>query len=180
MAVQLHSRKCDADPESLTVAIRQLNLLEENLKQLLAAPQSAYDTAAKSDVRLQTVVDEVVELVSPSLRHRHIALSVNDTPQRIPSATYGHADAAPPYKLQADAGQLRQMLVNLVLNGADAAGPGGRVKIAIEEPSVTEATNGVASKLDPTDLNPPHVVLRIIDSGPGPAPKSPHGCSSLS
>jgi signal transduction histidine kinase len=154
MAVQLHARECDVDPESLTVALRQLALLEENLKQLLAAPQSACETAVKSDVRLTDVVDEVVELVSPSLRHRRIALSVVD-----------HLETGA--TLHADVGQLRQLLVNLVLNGADAAGPTGRVTIAIETANKEELVD------DPQELRllPPHVVLRVTDSGPGPAPE---------
>jgi signal transduction histidine kinase len=154
MAVQLHARECDADPETLTVALRQLTLLEENLKQLLAAPQSACETAVKNDVRLADVVEEVVELVNPSLRHRRISLSVVD---RIENRA----------NLPADAGQLRQLLVNLVLNGADAAGPAGRVTIAIE------TANGKKLVDDPHELRllPPHIVLRVSDSGPGPAPE---------
>ncbi len=153
MAVQLHARECDADPESLTVALRQLGLLEENLKQFLAAPQSQSDTGLKCEVQLPDVLDEVVELVSPSLRHRRIALSMIDH-------SNGHAI------LQADAGQLRQLLVNLVLNGADAAGPSGRVKIAIELQNGEALTNAA----DAPQTTQSHVVLRVSDSGPGPAP----------
>ncbi len=172
MAVQLHARQCDADCESLTVAIRQLNLLEGNLKQLLSTPQSKCETAAKSEVRLSTIVDEVVELVNPSLRHRRIALSVIDpVHDDYTSATNGQTDGLPSFTLYGDPGQLRQMLVNLLLNGADAAGPGGWVKIAIEESKMPVTGNGVGSNLDPTELNAPHVVLRVVDSGSGPAPE---------
>jgi signal transduction histidine kinase len=154
MAVQLHARECDVDPESLTVAMRQLALLEENLKQLLAAPQYACETAVKTDIRLSDIVQEVVELVSPSLRHRRIALSVVN--QIEVGAT-----------LQADAGQLRQLLVNLVLNGADAAGPSGHVTIAIET-ALEEKLAGSPRELS---LLPPHILLRVSDNGPGPAPE---------
>src|SRR5262249_59674495 len=54
MAVQLHARECDTDPESLDVALRQLALTEENLKQFLAAPHSANIAPAihKTECRL--------------------------------------------------------------------------------------------------------------------------------
>jgi signal transduction histidine kinase len=120
----------------------------------LAAPQYACETAVKTDIRLSDIVQEVVELVSPSLRHRRIALSVVN--QIEVGAT-----------LQADAGQLRQLLVNLVLNGADAAGPSGHVTIAIET-ALEEKLAGSPRELS---LLPPHILLRVSDNGPGPAPE---------
>jgi signal transduction histidine kinase len=141
MAVQLHARECDADPESLNVALRQLALTEENLKQFLAAPQkSAHGlnsctlTPALSqgergqkglamhwtECRISDVIHEVVELLDPSLRHRRVQLSV------VEKGATGEG-------FRADGGQLRQLLMNLVLNAADAAGPGGWVRIEAEE-----------------------------------------------
>src|SRR5262249_42293581 len=78
MAVQLHERRCSADPESLKVALRQLALTEENLKQFLAAPQSASFTPPllRSSCRVSDIIAEVVELLDPSLRHRRVLLSV--------------------------------------------------------------------------------------------------------
>jgi signal transduction histidine kinase len=147
MAVQLHARECDADPESLDVALRQLALTEENLKQFLAAPQSPNLTPAmqRAACRLPDVIHEVVELLDPSLRHRRVQLSV------VEKATAGES-------FEADAAQLRQLLMNLVLNAADAAGPGGWVRIE------TECMNLVESDLKQQS----QLVLRVLDNGSGP------------
>jgi signal transduction histidine kinase len=139
MAVQLHARECDADRESLEVALRQLTLTEENLKQFLAAPQASAEASAaprKVECVLSDVASEAVHLLGPSLRHKHIELS------------HDLADAAD-VQLFADPDQLRQMLMNLILNAADAAGPNGWVKIE-------------------SAVEPGQVSLRVIDNGTGP------------
>jgi signal transduction histidine kinase len=139
MAVQLHARECDADRESLDVALRQLTLTEENLKQFLAAPQAnAEATAAprKVECLLSDIAGEAMQLLGPSLRHKRIELSHD-------LANAGDA------QLYADPDQLRQMLMNLILNASDAAGPNGWVRIE-------------------SAVEPGQVLLRVIDNGPGP------------
>lgn len=146
IAVQLHARECDADRESLEVALRQLTLTEENLKQFLAAPHERSEVSAvarKVDCKASDVVEEVVRLLGPSLRHRRIEFST-------PVAAGGETDRND--ELFADPDQLRQMLMNLVLNAADAAGPGGKVRIE--------------TQIDSSD-----VIFRVIDSGAGILPE---------
>ncbi len=183
MAVQLHARECDADPESLDVALRQLALTEENLKQFLAAPQSPNMAPAmqRRACRISDVIHEVVELLDPSLRHRRVQLSV------VEKGATGQS-------FQADAAQLRQLLMNLVLNAADAAGPGGWVRVEAGwgmgngewemEGGGGKAEGGsefkgqsaecrvqseVASfKTRSDDGNLSMIVLRVIDNGAGP------------
>jgi signal transduction histidine kinase len=53
-------------------------------------------------------------------------------------------------------GELRQVFTNLITNGADAAGPGGRVQVLLEN--------------SPTDSRPGAIVT-ISDSGPGIPPE---------
>ncbi len=90
-------------------------------------------------MRFRAVVDELVQLVSPACQHRKVELAV-DCP------------AGWNTRLSADAGQLRQTLLNLVLNAVEAAGPRGRVRIELR------AAAGQAT-------------VRIYDSGPGPPPQ---------
>jgi signal transduction histidine kinase len=147
MAVQLHARECDTDRESLEVALRQLTLTEENLKQFLAAPQANVEASAaprKIQCRVSEVVDEIVHLLGPSLRHRRIDLSVVDCSHPAINHEQQTTDC-----LLADPNQLRQLLMNLVLNATDAAGPGGWVRIE----SIVEAQQAR---------------IRVIDNGPGP------------
>ena len=60
-------------------------------------------------------------------------------------------------RLWADAEQLRQLLLNLVLNAIEAAGPGGWVRIEL----VREARSRWAK--------PAWLQVRVLDSGPGPS-----------
>jgi signal transduction histidine kinase len=151
MAVQLHARECDADSESLEVALRQLALTEENLKQFLASPHRNGDAAPPLNrvvCAAGGIVREVATLVGPSLRHRRIELWTIDQ-------TEGED------QLSADPSQLRQLLINLVLNAADAAGPGGKVRIEFDC-AMHSAVDSPGSDACNT------LILRVIDNGHGP------------
>jgi signal transduction histidine kinase len=138
IAVQLHGRRCrQIDQESLAVALRQLALTEEHLQRFLAAGRP--QPPCRIDCDLRAIVDELVQLVMPACRHRKIELKI-DCPADWNT------------RLWADADQLRQLLLNLMLNAIDAAGPGGQVRVVLE----TEAEQATA---------------RIYDSGPGPPPQ---------
>lgn len=138
MAVELHQRSCqEGDRESLAVALRQLELTEQHLQRLLAAGQPQEPRRCLCDV--EEVVRHVVRLVEPSCLHRGIALSLalvaNEGPPR-------------PFPSEADAHQLRHLLMNLVVNAMEAAGAGGWVRVELENTATA-------------------VVVRLLDSGPG-------------
>ena len=164
MAVQLHARECNVDRESLDVALRQLALTEENLKQFLAAPHA--DPAAtlklnRSPCRLSEIVHETVRLIEPSLRHRRVQFSVV-------------ADPDGEVSLMADRGNLRQLLMNLALNAAEAAGPGGRMRMEIDASAVDKdrskalLPDGIRLAEKGELAEGSHIVLRIVDNGAGP------------
>lgn len=133
IAMQLHQRHCTrVDQESLAVALRQLAMTESHLNQFLTAGQPAAPRRDRCDLR--QVAADVVALLTPSCKHRDVALQF---------------DADSPGELSADAEHLRQLLMNLVINGVEAAGPGGWVRIELAaEPGMT--------------------TIRVMDSGPGP------------
>ena len=79
----------------------------------------------------------VVELLGLEAEHRNIALVVDVSPQ------------APP--VSADAEQLEQVLVNLVMNAMDACDDGGRVTVSAS----------------PADVQPPAVRITVADDGRG-------------
>ncbi len=134
IAVQLHRRHCQrADDDSLEVALRQLAMTEAHLQRFLTAGQPTAPRRAPCD--LAGVIADVAALVAPACGHRNVDL-------RLPEA--GELG-----QLFADAEQLRQLLMNLVLNAIEAAGPGGWVCI--------EAARGGES-----------LRVRVRDSGPGP------------
>ncbi len=117
LAVQLYLRECNAgaDTSALDVALRQLNLLEANLKRFLDLGHS--DSLERVSCSLPALVTEVVALLLPRCRHTGIDLDWQAPPT--------------PAVLCADPGQLQQMILNLVSNAIEAAGPGGSVRIRL-------------------------------------------------
>lgn len=137
MAIQLHERDCNSsDAEALGVALRQLTLAEQHLQQFLAAGQPR--PPQRVACNLSGVIDDLVSLVGPTCKHRRVDLQ-----------TQFVGDAVHDIRLNADAEQLRQALLNLVLNAIEAAGPGGWVRLECDT------------------SNPIVIHLRIRDSGPG-------------
>ncbi|MEX2115140.1 MAG: HAMP domain-containing sensor histidine kinase [Pirellulales bacterium] len=135
LAIQLHQRRCGADDrDSLTVALRQLSLTESHLQRFLTVGQPAQPHRTPCDLRQLT--GDVIELVGPTCRHRNVALEIDP-------------DREQPPLISADSDQLRELLLNLVLNAVEAAGAGGWVRIEFDHR--TDAT-----------------VLRVVDSGTGP------------
>jgi len=113
LAVQLYVQETDrgTDTTALAVALRQLNLLEANLKRFLDLGRS--DCLQRVTCSLQGLIDEAVALLMPKCRHTGTALDW----QRPTDLAV----------LYADPGQLEQMILNLLGNAIEAAGPGGSV-----------------------------------------------------
>jgi signal transduction histidine kinase len=107
MALDLHRRDCPSgvDFESLDVATRQLALMEKYLQRFLTLGRPSFKGHAAVD--LSNLVESVLPLVRPSAQHVGVELQF-----------------APPAKaivVQGDAEGLEQLLVNLLLNGVEAA-----------------------------------------------------------
>lgn len=94
------------------------------------------DPAAPGD--LASVVNDVATLVAPQKALKEVTLEL-DVPQDLPLVSMSRE-------------HLTQVLLNLVLNAADAVGPGGRVRVAAEP-------------------SPRGVALSVEDNGPGVDPK---------
>ena len=131
LAVQLFLTEIEGgiDVTPLEVALRQLALLETHVKRFLDLGRAG--PARREPCDLVALVGEAVELVRPQCRHAGIEL------------LWQPAGASP---ASGDAGQLGQVLVNLLGNAVEAAGPGGRVEVRVEGRRV-----------------------EVYDSGPGPA-----------
>jgi len=116
LAVQLHTQDCPAtgDQESLTVALRQLALVEMHLKRFLDLGK-AIELQRKPGV-LDEILRETLELLGPQARHAHIDLRI------LPPEKQGIA-------MMCDSGQLGQLFLNVVMNAMEAAGPNGWVEV---------------------------------------------------
>ena len=141
MAIEIHQRRCadDADSESLEVALRQLRLMESYLQRFLTLGRTG--PLPHEEVALDALVAEVVELVGPLCRHANIEI--------------GFRKCAEPPTVHGQPEDLRQLLVNLILNAIEAAGRGAgvppRVLVELERTSDGQAE------------------ICVKDTGPGPS-----------
>lgn len=115
LAVQVHARSCNgrADEESLDVALRQLDLMESNLKRFLDVGRT--EGLRREPCPVAALVDDMVALVKPQCRHAHIDLRWQ-APEPGPV-------------VQGDAGRLEHLFLNVLGNAVEAAGPNGVVEV---------------------------------------------------
>jgi signal transduction histidine kinase len=138
LAVQLHLRETtEPDRSALEVALRQLTLLETHVKRFLDLGRTG--TPRLQPCRLVPLITDTIELLRPQCRHAGIGLLWQ--PPSDPLVVAG------------DAGQLGQLLVNLLSNAIAAAGPEGTIEVRLHrEGAPAQAV----------------IVLEVLDSGPGP------------
>lgn len=139
LAVQLHARECNghADAEALDVALRQLALVESNLKRFLDLGRT--EEPRLEQCSLRSLIDEAVLLLGPQCRH---------------AGTDLRWQPGNDIQLAADAAQVSQLLLNVIGNAMEAAGPGGWVEVRLQIANCQK-----------------RAVVEVIDSGPGPAPE---------
>jgi signal transduction histidine kinase len=148
LAVQLHARECNghADAEALDVALRQLTLVEANLKRFLDLGRT--ESLARTPCSLVGLIDEAVALLCPQCRHAHIELRWEPPVLDGPDTILG------------DAGQLGHLLLNVIGNAVEAAGNGGWVQVELRVGRMESAT------IDVTDSGPgppAEVAARLFD-----------------
>lgn len=115
MAVQVHQRRCQsASDASLRVALAQLSLTEQQVRGLLSLARGEEQPAQPGPVG--GLLEEVAAMLEPICEHRRIAFSF-------------HADC-PAHVSVADADAFRSALLNLCINGIEAAGDPGELTVA--------------------------------------------------
>jgi signal transduction histidine kinase len=141
LAVQLYIRENAgrADTAALDVALRQLTLLEAHLKRFLDLGKQG--DGKRETCSLAALAAEAVELLRPQCRHAGTELHW----QRPDDEGL----------VEGDPGQLGQLILNVLGNAVEAAGPGGWVEVC----------------LDRAGGAPGRVRLTVTDSGPGPPPQ---------
>ncbi len=147
LALQLHARECPLGPkaESTDVALRQIILMDSYLQRFLtlgAASSEVDKVPAFCDCSLTPLIDEVLSLIRPRCRHAGVDL------QWLPPAD--------PITISADHDDLQQLLVNLLLNGVEAA---------------ARSTTPAWVKVELQSITKDRVRVRVLDSGPGPTPE---------
>ena len=141
LAIDVHERRCaraggTAD-ENLSVATRQLAIVEEEVRGLLALGRPT--EAARGPVAVDDLLTVVRDLTGPRCEHAGVSLAC-EIPTGI--TLVGRCDS------------LRAALLNLALNGIEAAGRGGFVRLSAV-------------------MSGGRIELAVEDSGAGP-PESIH------
>jgi len=115
MSVQLHARRhpAPAGDQSLSVAVRQLAMTEEQVKGLLSLGRIERRPVETCD--LEAILAEVTFLVDPACQHARVGLA--------------HRKGREPLEVVVDPAGVRAALLNLTLNAIEAAGPGGTVRL---------------------------------------------------
>jgi signal transduction histidine kinase len=114
LAVQVYARSDQADAEALDVALRQLTLVEKQLQRFLNLGKA--EAPRREPCSLNQLIDETNALFRPQCRHAHIELRWQ--PPLEDASVVG------------DPEQLGHMLLNIIGNAVEAAGPGGQVEIS--------------------------------------------------
>jgi signal transduction histidine kinase len=146
LAVQLHAKALgNPMPEDLAVAIRQLDLIEIQARQLLELGRPS--ARSKTLVNPTALADDVASMVGPRCRHSGITLE-----WRHPR------ESSPP--ILADAESLRMALLNLVTNAVEAAGPRGEVRVSL----AGHADGSIEFTIQDNGPGPaPHLVDRLFE-----------------
>lgn len=123
LALEIHRKRCSqtAEDESLDVALRQLLLVEQQVRGVLTLGRRTPFSRTEVDVRALT--QSALDLICPAVEHAHVVL---DT--LLPDASVTAV---------VDADGVRAALSNLLLNAIEAAGPGGRVRCLFVVESAT-------------------------------------------
>lgn len=143
MALDLHAESCpQASDETLAVAKRQLQLMENQLQRLLRAGAAPSGESLR-EFDMAQLVEELLPLVRPAAKHAGVALEWR------PSAEN---------RVRADEEAIGQVVLNLLINAIEAArGP------------VAAQPSHVRIELRRKHANPPMASLTVADSGPGPS-----------
>jgi two-component system sensor histidine kinase HydH len=143
---------------------RDLLVIEEEITRLERSIQDFLDFARppepeKAVFDLRSVVRQTLDLLAARAERQYVRLA-------------GHLPAEP-VEIEADRGQLRQIIINLVLNALDALPGGGTIdvqlSVAVNE-SCLAADGLLRHALMPIDPGPAprrQAVLRVTDDGAG-------------
>jgi len=140
IAIDLHAEQCGGDGESLTVAKRQLLLMESRLHRFMHAGKPA-TRLLEREVELSALVEELLPLVRPVARHAGVELRWNPT-----------TDAP---RVLGDDAALGEAIVNLLLNAIEAV-----------QQSKLGAPRIVTAEIRTS--RPGFAELLVSDNGPGP------------
>lgn len=156
MLVQAAMERRDAGlaGRSLDVVNEEITRLEKSIQGFLDFARPAL--AQKACIDIRQVVTPTIDLVSARAARQGITVAARLPPQ--------------PVTARVDRGQIRQLLLNLLLNAMDAMPAGGKIEVRVEELPGTErgraAGRAVASAAAAPNAG---LAIRVVDDGMGVA-----------
>lgn len=132
---------------------RQLLVVEEEIERMERSIQEFLDFARPPSLEitrfdLRVAIEQTVELISQQVDRQHIRI-IDDIPEEeLP--------------IDADASQIRQVLLNLFLNAIEALAAGGRIEVC-----VTRSCPGEVEGRPLPTLSNEWICIAISDNGPG-------------
>src|SRR6056297_2851373 len=134
---------------SATIIHEQAQRMTGIMRQLLSFARRG--EARKQRVDLNLVMRAVLPLLEPTLNKQQLELNVEDFPQEL--------------LVCADAAQLQQVVLNLILNGIHAMPDGGRITLSSYPAAAVSVPDGIENP------DQPWVCLQVSDQGSGIAPE---------
>ncbi len=162
---KLISRRLRASPpgsEEIAAALQQLAIVERETQRCTAIVRNLLDFArqrepALADVDVSAVLDEAVALVANRMTLQGIEVV---------------REMAPMPLVRADAGQLRQAMVNLLINACEAMPDGGRLRVVARGAGgVDDASGARAAEREGVEGRAGCVEIQVIDHGQGIPPE---------
>ncbi len=136
------------DPETRRLVgdlIGEVDRIDQTISNLLSLTRHSH--FQPEDVDLFDLVSQTLRLVETQARQQSVRLD-----ERL----------EPPINLRADAAQLRQLVLNLILNALQAMPDGGRIRISARRQQLKQLATPAGGRAQ--------IHLEIADDGPGIAP----------
>ncbi len=134
-----------SDEESIQVCLKQLDLAETQIRRLLAV-RSDVSEVDQTPMNLQDIIQASISLVRPIAIHRNVRLDVFPP---LPLALEKF-DTMEPILVRSGSSMVG-VIVNLLVNGIEAVGTGGEVKLRLH-----------------VDTSVQRIVWEVLDNGAGP------------
>ncbi len=150
LALQLHESDCPGDKESLRVILRQLVLMEADLRRFMDIER--YERSPWVVCDIGAIIDEVILLIQPRCQHNHIQFHYARLPEKITRL--------------GNRAQLGDLFLNLLMNAVEASPLNGTISLSIAKILRNSPNDSIVPIAD--EKANPFLKIEVCDEGNGP------------